>query len=400
MKKKILFVIPSLDAGGGEKSLINLLHALDYSLFEVDLLAFHSKGIFLQSLPANVNLITLNGDFIDFSKALCFSLIAFLKQGKFNLAWQRIQFFIKNKIEKNTSKAEQISWNSISKAIPQLTKEYDAAIGSLEKSSIYYVIEKVKATTKIGWIHTNYSKSGMQTAFDLPFFEKLNHMVTISGECASDLNFNFPSIKNKIKVIYNIVSPVLIKELSEEKIVDSKFDTTTTLNILTIARLSKEKGIDLALEAALELVKIGRSFKWYVIGDGGERYDLETKIKEYHLENRFILLGLKANPYPYLKHAFLYVQPSRYEGKSIAIDEAKILAKPIITTNYPTAKDQIATGINGIICDMNSKSIAEQIVALMDNPNLIEKFTLNLEKENLATEEEIFKLYNLIHGTT
>ena len=102
--------------------------------------------------------------------------------------------------------------------------------------------------------------------------------------------------------------------------------------------MSKEKGIDLALEAALELVKIGRSFKWYVIGDGGERYDLETKIKEYHLENRFILLGLKANPYPYLKHAFLYVQPSRYEGKSIAIDEAKILAKPIITTNYPTTK--------------------------------------------------------------
>lgn len=399
MKKKILFVIPSLDAGGGEKSLINLLHALDYSLFEVDLLAFHSKGIFLQSLPANVNLITLNGDFIDFSKALRFSLIAFLKQGKFNLAWQRIQFFIKNKIEKNTSKAEQISWNSISKAIPQLTKEYDAAIGSLEKSSIYYVIKKVKATTKIGWIHTNYSKSGMQTAFDLPFFEKLNHMVTISEECAADLNFNFPDFKNKIKVIYNIVSPTLIKELSQEKIVDSNFDTTT-YNILTIARLSKEKGVDLALEAALQLVKTGRSFKWYIIGDGSERDSLETKIKEHHLENSFILLGLKTNPYPFLKHSLLYVQPSRYEGKSIAIDEAKILAKPIITTNYPTAKDQINNGENGIICEMNSIAIAQQIGAVMDNPNLIEKFTLNLKKENLGTEEEIVKLYNLIHGTT
>lgn len=399
MKKKILFVIPSLDAGGAEKSLINLLHVIDYSDFDIDVIAFHPKGIFMKSIPEKVNLITLNGDLADFTKAFSFSLITFLKQGKFNLTWQRILFFLKNKIEKNTSKAEQISWNSISKAIPKLTKEYDAAIGSLEKSSIYYVVEKVKATTKIGWIHTNYSKSGMQKDFDSPFFEKLNYVVTISEECATDLKLNFPDFKNKIKVIYNIVSPALIKELSQERIVDSNFDTTT-FNILTIARLSKEKGIDLALEATLELLKMGKSFKWFIIGDGGERDVLERKIKEYHLENIFILLGLKSNPYPYLKHAFLYVQPSRYEGKSIAIDEAKILTKPIITTNYPTAKDQITTGVNGIICDMNPKSIARQITVLMNDPILIEKFTLNLKKENLGTEEEIVKLYNLINGTT
>lgn len=399
MKKKILFVIPSFDAGGGEKSLINLLHAVDYSLFDVDVVAFHPQGIFLQSLPKKVNLITLNGDFIDFSKALPSSVIAFLKQGKFNLAGQRILFFLKNKIVKNSSKAEQISWKNISKAIPIFTKEYDAAIGSLEKSSIYYVVEKVKATTKIGWIHTNYSNSGIQHDFDFPFFEKLNYIVTISEECATDLKLNFPDLNNKIKVIYNVVSPALIKEFSQERIVDSNFDNTT-FNILTVARLSKEKGIDLALEAALELVKMKKSFKWFVIGDGSERAALETKIKEYHLENVFILLGLKANPYPYLKNAFLYVQPSRYEGKSIAIDEAKILAKPIITTNYPTAKDQITSGENGIICEMNPISIAQKIGVVMDNPNLIEKFALNLKKENLGTEEEIVKLYNLIHGTT
>lgn len=398
MKKKILFVIPSLDAGGAEKSLINLLNAMDYSLFEVTVLVFHGKGIFLKSIPKSVKLITVYGDFLYFSESIFTSVCEFLKQGKFTLAMDRILFFLKNKIEKNTSKAEQVSWKHISKAIPELKEEYDAAIGALEKSSIYYVVEKVKAKTKIGWIHTNYSNSGMQKDFDLPFFKKLNYLVTISEECKDDLNFNFPNLKNKIKIIHNIVSPKLIKELSEEKIVDSKFDTTA-LSILTIARLSKEKGIDLALEAALQLVKMGKYFKWYIIGEGDERVYLETKIKEYQLENSFILLGLKANPYPYVKQSFLYVQPSRYEGKSLAIDEAKILAKPIITTNYPTAKDQIDHGVNGIICEMNPMALAQQILALTENPNLIEKFIFKLKEMNLSTETEITNFYNLIYGT-
>ena len=398
MKKKILFVIPSLDAGGAEKSLINLLNAMDYSLFDVTVLVFHGKGIFLKSIPKSVKLITVYGDFLYFSESIFISVCEFLKQGKFTLAIHRIFFFLKNKIEKNTSKAEQVSWKHISKAIPELKEEYDAAIGALEKSSIYYVVEKVKAKTKIGWIHTNYSNSGMQKDFDLPFFEKLNYLVTISEECKDDLNFNFPNIKDKIKVIHNIVSPKLIKELSEEKIVDSKFDTTA-LSILTIARLSKEKGIDFALEAALQLVKMGKYFKWYIIGEGDERVYLETKIKEYQLENSFILLGLKDNPYPYVKQSFLYVQPSRYEGKSLAIDEAKILAKPIITTNYPTAKDQIDHGVNGIICEMNPMALAQQILALTENPNLIEKFIFNLKEMNLCTETEITNFYNLIYGT-
>ena len=397
MKKKILFVIPSLDAGGAEKSLINLLNIIDYSLFEVDVLVFHGKGIFLKSIPKSVKLITIYGDFLDFSESIFISVSEFLKQAKFTLALHRILFSLKNKIEKNTSKAEQVSWKHISKAIPELTKEYDAAIGALEKSSIYFVVEKVKAKTKIGWIHTNYSNSGMQKDIDLPFFEKINFLVTISEECKVDLLRNFPNLKNKIKVIHNIVSPKLIKELSEEKIVDSKFDSTA-LNILTIARLSKEKGIDLALEAALQLDKMGMQFKWNVIGEGNERVSLEAKIKEYQLENRFNLLGLKANPYSYLKQSFLYVQPSRYEGKSLAIDEAKIMAKPIITTNYPTAKDQIDNGKNGIICEMNPTDIAQQILTLKENPNLIEKFIVNLKEMNLGTESEISNFYNLIYG--
>jgi glycosyltransferase involved in cell wall biosynthesis len=398
MKKKILFVIPSLDAGGAEKSLINLLHAIDYSLFEVDLLVFHDKGIFLNSIPKNVKLISIYGDFLDFSEPILISVSELFNQRKYKLLVHRILFALTNKTEKNPSKAEQLSWKHISKSIPNLTKNYDAAIGALEKSSIYYISEKVNSKIKIGWIHTNYSNSGMQKGFDLPFFEKLNYLVTISNECATDLNLNFPNLKDKIKVIYNIVSTTLITELSNEILIDPKF-INSGLTILTIARLSKEKGIDLALESALLLVNKGLVFKWYIIGDGIERQYLEKKIIEYQLEDYFILLGLRANPYPYLKQSFLYVQPSRYEGKSIAIDEAKILQKPIITTNYPTAKDQISDGVDGIICEINPIEIAQQILYLKENKNLMEKLTLNLKEMKLGTESEISQLYNLIYAT-
>lgn len=95
----------------------------------------------------------------------------------------------------------------------------------------------------------------------------------------------------------------------------------------------------------------------------------------------------------------MYVQPSRYEGKSIAIDEAKILQKPIITTNYPTAKDQISNGVDGIICEINPIEIAQQILYLKENKNITEKFTLNLKEMKLGTESEISQLYNLIYAT-
>ena len=140
----------------------------------------------------------------------------------------------------------------------------------------------------------------------------------------------------------------------------------------------------------------GYNIKWYVIGEGNEREKLEEIIKKKNLENHFKLLGLRENPYPYLKKADIYVQPSRYEGKSIAIDEAKILHKPIIVTNYETAKDQITNEINGLIVDMNEKGLSEGIERLIQNQDLKHSFINNLSNEQLGTENEINKLYEII----
>src|SRR5690606_11086950 len=141
------------------------------------------------------------------------------------------------------------------------------------------------------------------------------------------------------------------------------------------------------------LVDRGFDLYWHVLGEGEERGRLEAKIKELGLENRFILAGIKENPYPYVAKADIYVQPSRFEGKSIAIDEAKILAKPIVVTNFPSVVDQIVHGENGYIVEMDPASIANGIAELIQNEALKAKFIANLQREKLGTEQEIDKLY-------
>ena len=107
-------------------------------------------------------------------------------------------------------------------------------------------------------------------------------------------------------------------------------------------------------------------------------------------------MGIRENPYPYIKKSDIYVQPSRFEGKSIAIDEAKILNKPIVVTNFSTAKDQIINNKNGIITEMNSKSLVNEIERIICDEKLKKKIILNLSNEKIGNESEINRLYEVI----
>jgi glycosyltransferase involved in cell wall biosynthesis len=396
MKKKLLFVIPSLDAGGGEKSLVNLLTTIDFDSYDVDLVVFQHQGLFLSSIPKQVTLRSIQGDYPVFTSGLVHACLTFLKSGNLSLIFHRIVYTLKNKFITNKGYAEQSSWNNLRKAIPVMTQNYDVAIGFLEKSSNYFVVDKVQATQKIGWIHTNYSKSGMYPSFDLPYFSRMDFVVTVSNECEVDLQTNFPTLTQKFKIIHNIVSAKLIQQLAAKEpdvVLDwSKF------TIITVARLSHEKGCDMAVEACKMLVDKGLDVQWLLIGDGNERKNLAEQVAANGLQNQFLFLGLQANPYPFVKRASVYVQPSRYEGKSIAIDEAKILQKPIVVTDFDTAKDQIIHLKTGIISPMTPSNLADEIFKIYHNMSIQDDLMLNLSLEQVDSELEIEKLYALIHA--
>ncbi len=393
MKQQLLFVLPSLEAGGGEKSLVTLLNCIDYDQYDVDLILFAPKGIFLKQLPKNVKLLYLNDDYKTFTSGLSSAIVSFLKQGKMGMAFSRLFYTFKSNVIKNKGKAEQYSWNHLKKSIASLPKEYDAAIGFLEKSSIYFVVDCVKAKRKIGFIHNDYVKLDLDASFDLPYFEKLNTIATVSEQCVTVLKEVFPTQKDKVQLLYNIVSAKLIHQMAEEQVT---IDTSKP-SLLSIGRLHPQKGFDIAVEAAALLKKQGLNFVWYIIGEGAERTALEQAITKNGLEKYVVLLGIKENPYPYIKQTTIFVQPSRYEGKSIALDEAKLLHKPIVVTNFTTAKDQINHLKNGIICEMDANSLADALTSLLQNESLQNELSLHLSKASLGSEDEIDKFYTIVN---
>lgn len=394
MKKDILFIIPSLSAGGGEKSLINLLEQIDYKRYNVDLFALNKEGLFLDFVPSEVNVIENSIDLEIFKLPLHKSIIKFLSKGKLQLTIDRIMFFIKNKKKISISKREQYAWKYIRGAIGSLDKNYDVAIGYLEKTSNYICVDCVQANKKIGWIHTDYNKLEADKAFDDRYLSKLDYIVTVSEECGEVLKKEFNNIEKRVKVIKNIVSPSTIRKMSLENIDITKNDNEKIL--VSVGRLSHEKGFDIAVKACKILKDNGMKIKWILVGEGIERSLLEKLINENQLKDEFLLIGASSNPYKYLSKADIYVQPSRFEGKSIAMDEAKILNKPIVATNFSTVKDQITNKVDGIITEMNEVDLADGITKLINDSILRSSIESNLKKLSLGTESEIYKLYQLI----
>lgn len=390
-KQRLLFVMNNLHCGGAEKALVSLLQTIDYSRFEVDLLLFRQEGLFLKQLPEQVKLLPEPDSYryfdMSFSKAL---LVSFLKF-RWDIVWNRIRFTIQYKREKHSAIREQKVWRFIGKTLPQLNKSYDLAVGFLEKSPTYYIIEKVEAHYKLGFVHNDYEKLGMDPKLDFSYFQRLDAIATISEVCLMSLKRLFPTLIQRFLIIQNISSPSVIYQLAEASIPSMGVG----LKLLTIGRLDPQKGYDLLVEAAYHLKQQQTAFTWSILGEGGLKTTLLEQIKAYDLQDNIVFLGIQENPYPYLKQCDMYVQTSRYEGKSVAIDEAKILQKPIIVTDFSTVKDQITDGFNGSIVAMNGEAIAKGILDLYANSIQQDHFRLHLTQEKMGNESEVEKIYQL-----
>lgn len=391
MKKKLLFIMPDLGSGGAEKALVTMLSLFDYERYDVDLFLFRRQGLFLPNVPAQVNVTDAGKryELFDGSAAACIK--ASTKKLDLAFAANRIRYA---KVLKSGNETDV--WGCIKKALPEIDKHYDAAIGYLEGNSVYYCVDCVDADLKIGYIHNDYNKLGLDKNFDRPFFEKLDYLVSVSDECVNVLKENFPDMKEKIKLMLNIVSPSMLDSLGRGNAEEYK-DTNAKI-LLTVGRFSEQKGYDMAVDAAKILCDKGIDFKWFAIGKGELQAKITEQIRANSLEERFILLGERSNPYPYINGCDIYVQPSYYEGKSIAVDEAKIFAKPIVCTKFPTVYDQLEDNRTALLAEINARSIAEKIEALLNDEAVCNTLSENLKKEKAGNEEEIDKFYMLLEG--
>ncbi len=389
MKKKILFVIPTLKSGGAEKSLITLLQLFDYDKYDVSLFLFRKEGLFLKSVPEQVTVLDAGENHITFDGDAKNAVKSFLKKGRIDLVLSRY-FYAKSLSNSDSYQRETKSWHWLKKSIKYPKEHFECVIGYLEGTADWLASE-IQADKKIGYMHSYLDKTLSDKKNFSETINRYDYFVAVSDECLENLKRLCPNYDG-LRKIHNIVSPRFIKNSakSETPLLGDE------IKLLTVGRLSFEKGLDMAVKACRILKDKNYKFKWYHVGIGPEKENIQSQIKENDLADTFILLGEKSNPYPYMNSCDIYVQPSRHEGKSIAIDEAKCLEKPIVVTNFPSVFDQIEGGVNGLICDMNAEAVADSIEKLILNPELRERFSFNLSNEQIGNEEEIQKLYELI----
>jgi glycosyltransferase involved in cell wall biosynthesis len=398
MKKNILIGLYNMEIGGIERSLVNMLENIDYERYSVDLLIYEHTGDLMRLVPSQVNILPEVNKYTLFRKPIlqCLKeghlLIPSIRIMSKLLAEQKARY--RNLQEGSGYIQMQLSMKYSSYFLPPQPKVYDLAISYAWPHDI--IASRVKADKKIAWIHTDYSKLEIDDKLDLSVWNKFDYLAAVSQECSNSFLKQYPSLKKKVMIIENITSPAYIARMANEEINEPPFDEQS-FNLLSVGRLSYVKGFDMAVKALKLLHAKGlTNIKWYVVGYGGYEKELREIILENGLNDSFILLGKKTNPYPYMKACDLYVQPSRYEGKAVTVTEAMILGKPILITDYPTAKSQVTDGLDGYICDLSISGLAEGIERLYYKVHLRDTLVRNVQKKNYSNSHELKKLYQII----
>lgn len=394
-KKSILFVMAGMNRGGAERSLINLLEIMDRKQYDIDLLVFDTSGKLMVQIPKDVRVLQPD------RRLKCISTSSKKEMAK-NFSAKAVAFRLVYNFEKNKGEIPYIQsqkkWKAVYRPVLKpLHQEYDIAVAYMHSLPSYYVIDKVNAKRKILWVHNDYSRLVEGKGFDRPYFEKADQVVTISEQCVRELAKAFPDLSDKFTCIYNLNPENKIREKALA-FYPEEYRSYKGLKLISIGRLNYQKGFDYAINAAKILKDKSIDFSWFIIGSGELRQTLEDQIRLLGVEKEIHLLGERENPYPYIQNADIVVQTSRFEGKSIVLDEAKILYKPIITTDYVSVHDQIKNGKSGMIVPIDSSSIADGILQLIKNPGLQEKLVNELKTIPDCTDNEIKKYYECFIG--
>lgn len=393
-KKKLLFIINNLHCGGAENALVSLLQVFDYERYEVDLLLMKNEGVFLKKLPKQVCLLPAPEEFVYFDMSIKTALLKSLARFRFDIVLARLVYFIYVRKEPVPTIKDQKLWRALRICLPKQPQSYYVAISYLENIPNCYNVDKVKASKKIAFIRNDYDKLGMDPKLDRPYFKQLTALLTVSKSCEAILQHHFSDLPIQIGTMQSVFSLETIKVMADEPI-EEDFSGPT---IVSVGRLYPQKGFDLAIAACSILVNKGYAVKWYVLGEGSLRHELQHQIDALQLNQHFFLIGQKENPYPYLQKATLYAQTSRFEGKSRATEEAKILQKIILATNFPTVSDQLSHLETGYIVDLNAEAIAEGIQQLLDHKEIGEKLKTKLSTSHINNDEELKILYDIIEN--
>lgn len=395
--KRILIFSHALELGGAERALIGLLDSIDYNRYSVDLFLMRHQGEMMPFIPPKVRLLPEMPQYA----SLAVPMTEVVRRGQIGVAlgraygkWKAAQYIKKHQVDGQNGVALDYSHKYTRPFMPNVGEgEYDLAISFLTPH--YFVAEKVQAKRKLAWIHTDYSRVQVDVASEESMWGCYDHIAAISPAVGEAFAGVFPALADKLLPLENIVSTRLVRADAAGN-VSAEMPRDGGIRLLSVGRYTNAKNFDNVPYICRYLRQMGLDVKWYLIGFGGEEELIRRSIAEAGMEEHVIMLGKKANPYPYIAACDLYVQPSRYEGKAVTVREAQMLGKPVVITRYATSASQLEENVDGVIVPMDNEGCAAGIAALLRDEAKMERLRQTCLARDYSNAEEVEKIYQLM----
>lgn len=397
MKKSLLIVSHALELGGAERSLIGLLDALDPEVWNVELFLLRHEGELMDDIPAHIRLLPQ----IPAYTVLARPMKSTLCEGHVLLTTARLigkiaaARYAKRHHHTDSGVGLEYSHKFTCPLMPPIApdKEYDLAISFLTPH--YFVARKVRAKKKVAWIHTDYTTIQVNAPSETAMWSAYDHIASISDSVTKSFLTVFPSLRDKIILIENILPERLVRQQADMFSAETEMPPEG-IRLLSVGRFCYPKNFDNVPDICARLLEKGLDVHWYLIGFGPDEQLIRQKIQEAGMEDRVILLGKKENPYPYIKACDLYVQPSRYEGKAVTVREAQMLGKPVVITRYATSASQLEENVDGVIVPMDNPGCTEGIAALLQKPEAMHTLSTVCLRRDYSNSRGMIKLYHLV----
>ena len=395
--KKVLFVINTLGGAGAEKALLELLRKFTPDQYEIDLYVLLEQGELISQVPEYVNVLNRKytaESVLSTEGKKELNRIVFKSLFIHGAFFKNIPYLIRNTaamIRRKKIYADKLLWRVMSDSGMKLDKNYDMAVAYLEGGSTYFVHDHVRAEKKFTFLHVDYQYAGYSRELDRDCYLDFDRIFTVSGEVKTIFDRVYPECRDRTFVFHNLIDREKIRKKAE--LPGGFSDTYDGKRILTVGRLTAQKAYEVAVDAMKLLKDEGIKARWYVLGEGELRNKLQQKIDNFGLKEDFLLLGAVENPYPYYKQCDLYVHATRFEGKSIAIQEAQVLGCALLVSDCSGNREQVENGTDGVLCQLSPEEISRNIAELLRDEEKCRQYGKRAAARISSEQGDVLKMF-------
>ena len=383
MKKNVLFVVDEKRMGGVSVLLEDILNNINIKKYNIDIAVLHDVGDYLSNVPKEINFIYGT----PFFNTVDLTLKQVLQSKDIKKIYSKLRliFLMKTKLIKN---------RIIKERKKMFKKTYDVEIAFKDGFCAIFTAYS-NSLKKYHWLHSDYKMYDCTAKYKRLFkevFPKFDKMIAISNSVLDRFLEKYHTKNNQ--VIFNIIdSDKIISKSKEEKI---NYDNKK-INLISVGRIHEMKGYDRLIDVLhqLDLDNKLNNVITRIIGDGPDFELVKQKIKEYHLEEKAILMGRKKNPFPYISKSDCFIMCSRYEPFGLVILEALILKIPVLSVKVASIKE-IMNEKYGLVVENSNKGLYKGLIKIIEDKNLINKYKKALNNYNYDIQKILKQIEGLL----